>query len=86
MLQINDSIFHPQERFMKFVHNRQCGYNEVKRYALLGTGVEFHILVQDEVDLVNISHIMYTKNMAIIRNSYLALRCMTNNEPLELVE
>jgi hypothetical protein len=64
MLQINDSIFlHPQERFMKFVHNRQCGYNEVKHYALLGTGtgVEFNILVQDEVDLV-FPHNVYQKH------------------------
>jgi len=71
---------------MKFVHNGQLGYKEVKHYAILGTGVEFHILLRDEVDLVNISHIMYTKNMAVIRNSYLALRCMTMNKPLEIVQ
>jgi hypothetical protein len=69
---INDSIFpHPQDR-LKFVHNRQFENNEVKHCALLGTGsgVECHILVQDEVaHLVNISYKMYGDHSKFIFSS-----------------
>ena len=50
---------------------RQFGYNDVKYYALLGTGtgVACHILVQDEVAHLNISYIMYCDHSKFIFSS-----------------
>ena len=71
-MQINDSIFHHPQQKLKFVHNRQFGYNEVRHYELLGTGtgVECHVLVQDVVaHLVYISHLMYGNHSKFLFSS-----------------